>query len=48
MKSFFKVAEMRLFHFARSDIVKATMPMYSADMDIIQNVAKVAKAVFGE
>lgn len=28
--------------------VKATMPMYSADMEIIQNVAKVAKEVFGE
>ena len=28
--------------------VKATMPMYSADMEIIQNVVKVAKDVFGE
>ena len=28
--------------------VKATMPMYSADMEIIQNVAKAAKEVFGE
>ena len=28
--------------------VKATMPMYNADMDIIQNVVKVAKEVFGE
>ena len=28
--------------------VKATMPMYSADIEIIQNVAKVAKEVFGE
>ena len=28
--------------------VKATMPMYNADMEIIQNVAKVAKEVFGE
>lgn len=28
--------------------VKATMPMYSADMEIIQNVVKVAKEVFGE
>lgn len=28
--------------------VKATMPMYSADMEIIQNIAKVAKEVFGE
>ena len=28
--------------------VKATMPMYSADMDIIKNVTKVAKEVFGE
>lgn len=28
--------------------VKATMPMYSADMDIIKNVAKVAKEVFRE
>ena len=28
--------------------VKATMPMYSADMEIIQNVAKVAKEVFRE
>lgn len=46
MKSFFKVAEMRLFHFARSDIVKATMPMYSADMEIIQNIVKIAKQVF--
>ena len=27
--------------------VKATMPMYSADMDIIQNVVKYAKEVFG-
>ena len=26
--------------------VKATMPMYSADMEIIQNVAKIAKEVF--
>ena len=26
--------------------VKATMPMYSADMEIIQNVVKVAKEVF--
>ena len=26
--------------------VKATMPMYSADMDIIQNVVKIAKEVF--
>ena len=28
--------------------VKATMPMYSADMEIIQNVLKEAKDVFGE
>ena len=28
--------------------VKATMPMYSADMEIIQNVVKEAKDVFGE
>ena len=28
--------------------VKATMPMYNADTDIIQNVVKVAKEVFGE
>ena len=28
--------------------VKATMPMYSADMEIIQNVVKIAKEVFGE
>ena len=28
--------------------VKATMPVYNADMEIIQNVAKVAKEVFGE
>ena len=28
--------------------VKATMPMYSADIEIMQNVAKVAKEVFGE
>ena len=28
--------------------VKATMPMYSADIEIMQNVVKVAKAVFGE
>ena len=28
--------------------VKATMPMYSADMEIIKNVTKVAKEVFGE
>ena len=28
--------------------VKATMPMYSADMEIIKNVVKVAKEVFGE
>ena len=28
--------------------VKDTMPMYSADMEIIQNVVKVAKEVFGE
>lgn len=27
--------------------VKATMPMYSADMEIIQNVVKTAKEVFG-
>ena len=27
--------------------VKATMPMYSADMQIIQNVVKTAKEVFG-
>ena len=27
--------------------VKATMPMYSADMEIIQNVVKFAKEVFG-
>ena len=27
--------------------VKATMPMYSADMEIIQNVVKLAKEVFG-
>lgn len=27
--------------------VKATMPMYSADMEIIQNVVKIAKEVFG-
>lgn len=27
--------------------VKATMPMYSADMEIIQNVIKFAKEVFG-
>ena len=27
--------------------VKATMPMYSADMEIIQNVVKYAKEVFG-
>ena len=27
--------------------VKATMPMYNADMDIIQNVVKFAKEVFG-
>ena len=27
--------------------VKATMPMYSADMEIIQNVVKCAKEVFG-
>ena len=46
MKLYFKVAEVRLFHFARSDIVKATMPMYSSDMEIIQNIVKVAKEVF--
>ena len=28
--------------------VKATMPVYNADMEIIQNVIKVAKEVFGE
>ena len=28
--------------------VKATMPMYSADMEIIQNVIKIAKEVFRE
>ena len=28
--------------------VKATMPMYSADIEIMKNVAKVAKDVFGE
>ena len=28
--------------------VKATMPMYSADMEIIQNVVNEAKKVFGE
>ena len=28
--------------------VKATMPMYSADIEIMQNVVKVAKEVFGE
>ena len=28
--------------------VKATMPMYNADMEIIQNVVKEAKDVFGE
>ena len=28
--------------------VKATMPLYNADMEIIQNVVKVAKEVFGE
>ena len=28
--------------------VKATMPLYNADMEIIQNIAKVAKEVFGE
>lgn len=28
--------------------VKATMPIYSADMEIIQNVVKEAKDVFGE
>ena len=27
--------------------VKATMPMYSADMEIIQNLVKIAKEVFG-
>ena len=27
--------------------VKATMPMYSADMEIIKNVTKIAKEVFG-
>ena len=27
--------------------VKSTMPMYSADMEIIQNVVKLAKEVFG-
>lgn len=27
--------------------VKATMPMYSADMEIIQNIEKIAKEVFG-
>ena len=27
--------------------VKATMPMYSADMDIIKNVVRIAKEVFG-
>ena len=27
--------------------IKATMPMYSADMEIIQNVVKFAKEVFG-
>ena len=27
--------------------VKATMPMYSADMDIIKNVVSIAKEVFG-
>ena len=42
-----KVTEKWLFHFARSDIVKATMPMYSADMEIIQNIEKIAKEVFG-
>ena len=46
MKLYFKVAPLRLFHFARSDIVKATMPMYSADMEIIQKVVKIAKEVF--
>ena len=28
--------------------VKATMPVYNADMEIIQNVVKIAKEVFGE
>ena len=28
--------------------VKATMPIYNSDMEIIQNVVKVAKEVFGE
>lgn len=28
--------------------VKATMPLYNADMEIIQNVVKIAKEVFGE
>ncbi len=48
-----KAAERRLFHFPRSDItisythgVKATMPMYSASMEIMQSVVKVAKEVF--
>lgn len=27
--------------------IKATMPMYSADMEIIQNVEKIAREVFG-
>ena len=27
--------------------VKATMPMYSADMEIVKNVTKIAKEVFG-
>ncbi len=50
-----KVAERRLFHFPRSDIaigythgVKATMPMYSASMEIIQSMVKTAKEVFGK
>ena len=28
--------------------VKATMPLYNADMEIIQNIVKIAKEVFGE
>ena len=41
-----EATEKWLFHFARSDIVKATMPMYSADMEMIQKVEKIAKKVF--
>lgn len=41
-----KTDERWIFHFARSDIVKATMPMYNADMEMIQKVGKIAKQVF--